>query len=93
MDSLPELDDGRAGVGQLATGQVPADGDVGQAGVLAFLVVKGLDAHGGVPDVVAAGPRQGGAERLDEIVEAPGQHHDVVGVAEEHDHHGGVTQT
>lgn len=92
-DSLPELNDGGAGVGQLGTGHVPTDGDVGQAGILAVLMVEGLDAHGRVPDVVTAGPGQGGTERLDQIVEAPGQNHDVVGVTEEDDHHGGIAQT
>jgi len=55
--------------------------------------VEDLDAAGRVPLVVAGGPRQGGAEGLDQVVKAPGQNHDVVGVAEEHDDHGGVTQT
>lgn len=55
-------------------------------------MVEDLDAAGGVPLVVTGGPGQRGAEGLDQVVEAPGQNHDVVGVAEEHDHHGGEAQ-
>ena len=51
-----------------------------------------LDAALRVPGVVAGGPGQGGAEGLDEVVEAPGQHHDVVGVTKEHNHHRGIAQ-
>lgn len=56
-------------------------------------MVEGLDAAGRVPGVVARGPRQHRVEGLDQVVEAPGQDHDVVGVAEEHDHHRGVAET
>lgn len=55
-------------------------------------MVEDLDAVGRVPRVVTAGPGEGGAEGLDQVVEAPGQHHDVIGITEKHDHHGGVTQ-
>lgn len=55
--------------------------------------MEDLDAAGRVPLVVAGGPRERGGEGLDQVVEAPGQHHDVVGVTEKHNHHGGITQT
>lgn len=56
-------------------------------------MVKDLDAAGRVPGVVTGGPGQGSVEGLDEIVEGPGQDHDVVGVTEEHYHHGGIPQS
>lgn len=51
-----------------------------------------LRAVGGVPGVSAGGPGQRVGEGVEEEVEAPHQDHDVVGVTEEHDHHGGQTQ-
>lgn len=92
--SLPELDDGRAGVSQVGAGQVgSAHGGVGQAGVGTVQVVEGLQAVGRVPFVVTSGPGEGGAKGPDQVVEAPGQNHDVISVAEKHDDHGGVAQT
>lgn len=56
-DSLPELNDGRAGVSQVGAGQVSvAHGGVGEAGVLAVLVLENLNAAWCVPGVVAGGP-------------------------------------
>lgn len=46
-----------------------------------------LCAVGGVPRVSAGGPRQWVSERVEEIVEAPHQYHDVVGITEKHNHH------
>lgn len=43
--------------------------------------------------MAARGPGQSGSEGLDQVIEAPGQHHDVVSVAIEDNHHGGVAQT
>ena len=96
-NSLPELDDGRAGARQVLAGHVGREGGVGQRGVhqgavLAGVLAEALDAVGRVPRVAARGPGQRGVEGLDEVVEAPGQHHDVVGVAEEHDDHGRIAQ-
>lgn len=91
--SLPEFDDGRPCVSQVGAGEVSADGHVGEAGVSAVLVVEDLDAVGRVPCVVTGGPGEGGVKGLDQVVEAPGQHHDVIGITEKHNHHGGVTQT
>lgn len=72
QNSLPELDDGRSCIRELGTGHVAADGDIGEAGVVAVLVMEGLDAVDRVPLVVTGGPRQGGAKGLDQVVEAPG---------------------
>lgn len=72
QNSLPELDDGRSCVCELGAGHVAADGDVGEAGVVAVVVMEGLDAVGRVPLVATGGPRQGGAKGLDQVVEAPG---------------------
>ena len=48
------------------------------------------DAEGRVPVVVARGPGQSPeGEAGEEVVEGPGQHHDVVDVAEQ-DHDGGA---
>lgn len=69
---LPELDDGRPRVRELGAGHVATDGGVGEAGVVAGLVMEGLDAVGRVPLVATGGPRQGGAKGLDQVVEAPG---------------------
>lgn len=52
-----------------------------------------LGAVGGVPGVSAGGPGQWAGERVNEEVETPHQNHDVVGVTEEHYHHGGQAQT
>lgn len=93
QNSLPEFDDGRPCVSQVGAGEVSADGHVGEAGVSAVLVVEDLDAVGRVPCVVTGGPGEGGVKGLDQVVEAPGQHHDVIGITEKHNHHGGVTQT
>lgn len=93
QNSLPELDDGRPCVGQVGTRHVASDGHVGQAGIFAVLVVEGLDAAGRVPHVVTGGPGEGGVKGLNQVVEAPGQHHDVIGITKKHDDHGGVTQT
>lgn len=40
-----------------------------------------------VPLMSTRGPRQRGSEGVSQKIQAPHQHHDVVGVAEEHDHH------
>lgn len=93
-DSLPEFYNGGAGINQVSAGHVAvAHGGVGKAGVLAVLVVEDLYAAGSVPLIVTGGPGQSRAEGLDQVVEAPGQNHDVVGVAEEHNHHGGKTKS
>lgn len=55
-------------------------------------MAEDLHAVGSVPGVATCGPGQRGGEGLDQVIEAPGQHHDVVGVAVEDDHHGGVAQ-
>lgn len=93
QNSLPELDDGWSCVCQLGTGHVADVGDVREGAVVAVLVTEGHDAVRCVPFIVTGGPGKGGVEGLDQVVEAPGQHHDVVGITEKHDHHGGVTQT
>lgn len=93
QNSLPELNDGRPCVGQVSTRHVATDGHVSQAGVFAVLVVEGLDAAGRVPHVVTGGPGEGGVKGLNQVVEAPGQHHDVIGITKKHDDHGGITQT
>lgn len=50
-------------------------------------------AIGGVPSVATGGPRKWVGERVEEKVETPHQNHDVVGVAEEHNHHWRQAQT
>lgn len=92
QNSLPELDDGWSRVSQFGAGHIAADGSVSEAAVSTVLVTKDLDAAGRVPFVITGGPGQDAVKGLDQVVEAPGQHHDVVGVAEKHDHHGGITQ-
>ena len=52
-----------------------------------------LRAVEGVPGVSTSGPGQWGGEGMEEKVEAPHQNHDVVGVTEEHYHHGGQAET
>lgn len=85
-DSLPELDHRGPAVGKLVTGEV------GQAGVGTVFMVEDLHTVESVPGMAARGPGQRGGEGLHQVVEAPGQHHDVVGVAVEDDHHGGIAQ-
>lgn len=46
-----------------------------------------LGTVGGVPIVSTGSPRKWAGERVEEKVETPHQNHDVVGVAEEHNHH------
>lgn len=70
--SLPELNDGRPSICQLGTGHVAADGDVGQAGIVAVLVMEALDAVLRVPFIATGGPGEGGTEGFDQVVEAPG---------------------
>lgn len=52
-----------------------------------------LNTVGCIPCVVTGGPGKGGVKRLDQVVEAPGQHHDVIRITEKHNHHGGITKT
>ena len=77
--SLPELSDGRSdvvvdGAGERRVGR--QDGAVGAAGGLGVLGATEL----GVPPVVARRPRQRGVERAEQVVESPGEDHDVVDV-------------
>ena len=86
FDSLPELDDRGPAVSKLVTCEV------GHGGIGTVFVAEDLHAIGSVPRVATRGPGQRGGEGLHQIIEAPGQHHDVIGVAVEDDHHGGVAQ-
>lgn len=86
FDSLPELDDWGPAVGKLVTCEV------GHGGIGTVFVAEDLHTIGSVPRVATRGPGQRGGEGLHQIIEAPGQHHDVIGVAVEDDHHGGVAQ-
>ena len=86
FDSLPELDDRGPAVGKLVTCEV------GHGGIGTVFVAEDLHTIRSVPCVATCGPGQRGSKGLHQIIEAPGQHHDVVGVAVEDDHHGGVAQ-
>jgi len=80
--SLPELGDGGGVVGHVGRepeGLVPPD--------------RVLYAELGVPGLVAFGPGELWLEALYQVVERPGQDHDVVHVQQGHDHHGGVADT
>lgn len=90
---LPVLDDGRPHVLQLSAGHVPGDGDVSKAAVVTDLVREALDATGRVPFVFTGGPGEGGAKGHTQVVDPPGQNHNVVSVTEEDNNHGGKTQT
>lgn len=91
-DSLPEFNDRRAAISKLFTGQV-AECGVSDGAVLAVALPEDLNTVLCVPGVVAGGPGQCGVEGLDEVVETPGQNHNVVRVAEEHNHHGGIAKS
>lgn len=86
-DSLPELDDGGPAVSKLVTCEV------GQAGIGTVFMAKDLHTVRSVPGVATRSPWQSGSKGLDQVIEAPGQHHDVVSVAVEDNHHGGIAQT
>lgn len=86
-NSLPELDDRGPTVSKLVTCEV------GQAGIGTVFMAKDLHTVRSVPGMATRGPGQSGGEGLDQVIEAPGQHHDVVGVAVEDNHHGGIAQT
>lgn len=90
--SLPKFNDRRTALGELLARQVSKWG-VADGSVLAVALTKDLDAVFCVPRVVAGGPGQRGVEGLYEVIETPGQDHDVVRVTEEHNHHGGVTKS
>ena len=92
-NSLPELYDGRASFGQLQAGEVGGGGGIGQAAVLTVAVVEEVNTARRVPFIITGGPGQDGVKGLDQVVEAPDQHHDVVGVTEKYNHHGGIAQT
>lgn len=55
--------------------------------------MEALNAVGRVPFVITGGPWEDGVKGFNKVVKTPGQDHDVVGVTEEHNDHGGVTQT
>lgn len=86
---LPEFNDGRAALRQLLTRQVTEAG-VANGAILALIMAEDLDAGLAVPGIVTGWPGKCSAEGLHEVVEAPGQHHDVIGVAEEHYDHWGI---
>lgn len=90
--SLPEFNNRGTSIGKLLTRQV-AERGVANGAVLAVVVAEDLDAVFGVPRVVAGGPGQRGIEGLYEVVETPGEYHNVVRVTEEHNHHGGVAKS
>lgn len=56
-------------------------------------MAEGLDAALCVPVIGAGGPGQCGGEGFDEVIEAPCQDHDVVGVAEEHYNHRSIAES
>lgn len=80
--SLPELCDGGGEVG--GVGRQP------QALVFADGVLHTVF---GVPELLALGPGQLRLETLQQVVEAPGQDHDVVDVQERHDDEGRVADS
>lgn len=81
-NSLPELSDGGGEVGDVGRqphGLVLADGV--------------LHAAVGVPGLLAPSPGKFGLKALEQVVESPGQDHNVVDVQQRHDDKGGVANT
>lgn len=90
--SLPKFNDRRTARCELLARQV-AERGVANGSVMAVVVAEDLDAMFCVPRVVAGGPGQRSVEGLYEVIETPGQDHDVVRVTEEHNHHGRETKS
>lgn len=80
--SLPELSDWRSEVGSVHS---PPEGLV-----LAECI---LDTVLCVPRVIAAGPRELRLKALEQVVQTPGQDHDVVDVQQGNDHNGSIADT